>query len=202
MSSIDPKTDFQTGHVGINVTDLDRAVRFYERVFGFTIAGRSDEAPRRFAFLKNGDTLALTLWQQSAGRFDGQRPGLHHLSFHVPTLADVRAAAAELVAGGIETVVVSLGRHGALAVDASAIAHASAHIDNPVSTVGAGDSLLAGYLHAVCRGAGLREALATGVAWGAAAVSLPGSRMPTPADVAAIHVVSTDTPDLHLTLSH
>ena len=92
MSSIDPKTDFQTGHVGINVTDLDRAVRFYERVFGFTIAGRSDEAPRRFAFLKNGDTLALTLWQQSAGRFDGQRPGLHHLSFHVPTLADVRAA--------------------------------------------------------------------------------------------------------------
>ncbi len=120
----------------------------------------------------------------------------------LPTLADVRAAAAELVAGGIETVVVSLGRHGALAVDASAIAHASAHIDNPVSTVGAGDSLLAGYLHAVCRGAGLREALATGVAWGAAAVSLPGSRMPTPADVAAIHVVSTDTPDLHLTLSH
>ena len=29
MSSIDPKTGFQTGHVGINVTDLDRAVRFY-----------------------------------------------------------------------------------------------------------------------------------------------------------------------------
>ena len=96
MSSNDHQTAFTTGHVGINVTDLDRAVHFYERVFGFTVGGRSDEAPRRFAFLRNGDTLALTLWQQSDGRFDGRRPGLHHLSFQVPTLADVRAAEARV----------------------------------------------------------------------------------------------------------
>jgi catechol 2,3-dioxygenase-like lactoylglutathione lyase family enzyme len=69
MSRSDSQTDFQTGHVGINVTDLDRAVRFYESVFGFTVGGRSDQEARRFAFLKNGDTLALTLWQQSDGRF-------------------------------------------------------------------------------------------------------------------------------------
>jgi 1-phosphofructokinase family hexose kinase len=112
------------------------------------------------------------------------------------TLGDVRDAAAGLVAGGIGTVVVSLGRHGALSVGADFIAHASAHIEHPVSTVGAGDSLLAGYLHAVCRGATPVEALTTGVAWGAAAVCLPGSRMPTPADVARITVRSTDTPDL------
>lgn len=92
MTQSQPQTDFQTGHVGINVTDLDRAVRFYESVFGFTVGGRSDQAERRFAFLNNGDTLALTLWQQSDGRFDATRPGLHHLSFRVPTLADVRAA--------------------------------------------------------------------------------------------------------------
>ena len=92
MSQSHSHPDFETGHVGINVTDLDRAVRFYESVFGFTVGGRSDQDARRFAFLNNGDTLALTLWQQSDGRFDGARPGLHHLSFRVPTLGDVRAA--------------------------------------------------------------------------------------------------------------
>ena len=112
------------------------------------------------------------------------------------TIGDVRDAARKLVAGGIGTVVVSLGRHGALLVDADTVAHAGAHIDRPVSTVGAGDSLLAGYLHAVCRGATPAQALATGVAWGAAAVSLPGSRMPTPADIARITVTTDAAPDL------
>lgn len=92
MNRSESQTDFQTGHVGINVTDLDRAVRFYGSVFGFEVGGRSDQDGRRFAFLKNGETLTLTLWQQSEGRFDAARPGLHHLSFQVPTLADVHAA--------------------------------------------------------------------------------------------------------------
>ena len=120
----------------------------------------------------------------------------------LPTLGDVYAAALDLIDGGVGTVVVSLGRHGAVAVTADGIAHASGHIDRPVSTVGAGDSLLAGYLHAVCRGATPTEALANGVAWGSAAVSLPGSRMPTPEDVAAIPVTSTSDPDLAMVLTN
>jgi 1-phosphofructokinase len=120
----------------------------------------------------------------------------------LPTLGDVYAAALDLIDGGVGTVVVSLGRHGAVAVTADGIAHASGHIDRPVSTVGAGDSLLAGYLHAVCRGATPTEALANGVAWGSAAVSLPGSRMPTPDDVAAIPVTSTSDPDLAMVLTN
>ena len=119
----------------------------------------------------------------------------------LPTLGDVYAAALDLVQGGVGTVVVSLGKHGAVVVTEDGIAHASGHIERPVSTVGAGDSLLAGYLHAVCRGASPAEALATGVAWGSAAVSLPGSRMPTPADVAAIAVTSTPDPDLAMVLT-
>lgn len=112
------------------------------------------------------------------------------------TLGDVRDAARRLVRDGIGTVLVSLGRHGAMLVTADALAHASARIERPISTVGAGDSLLAGYLHAVCRGAGPVDALAAGVAWGAAAVSLPGSRMPNPDDVAAVTVTRTEDPDL------
>ena len=51
-------------------------------------------------------------------------------------------------------------------------------------------------------GSGAQEALCTGVAWGAAAGSLPGSRMPTPADVAGIKVSLTTKPDLTLVLKH
>ena len=117
------------------------------------------------------------------------------------TLGDVVAAAQRLVAGGIATVVVSLGKHGAIAVSSEGVFQASGHVARPVSTVGAGDSLLAGFLHAVCRDTGTAEALATGVAWGSAAVSLPGSRMPTPEDVAAIAVTSSTEIDLSLSLT-
>lgn len=111
------------------------------------------------------------------------------------SVADVIDAASVLVEGGIETVVISLGRDGALLVDAEGAVHASSQVGCPVSTVGAGDALLAGYLHAVSTGADRETALRTAVAFGSAAVLLPGSSMPGPSDVAAITVVSTTTPD-------
>ncbi|MGV9381669.1 VOC family protein [Nonomuraea sp. NPDC003707] len=83
---------FQTGHVGLNVTDLDKSKEFYTRVFGFTVAGESQEDGRRYAFLTQDGTLVLTLWQQSEGRFEAGRPGLHHLSFQVADLDAVRRA--------------------------------------------------------------------------------------------------------------
>ncbi|MFI6733369.1 VOC family protein [Nonomuraea sp. NPDC050451] len=83
---------FQTGHVGLNVTDLDKSKEFYTRVFGFTVAGESQEDGRRYAFLAQDGTLVLTLWQQSEGRFEAARPGLHHLSFQVADLDAVRRA--------------------------------------------------------------------------------------------------------------
>jgi len=118
------------------------------------------------------------------------------------TLGEVLTACTDLVTGGVATVVVSIGRHGALLVRASVIAHAVAPVSSPLSTVGAGDALLAGYLYATSSGSSPVEALCTGVAWGAAAVSLPGSRMPNPADVAGIPVSFTTEPDLSLTLKN
>jgi catechol 2,3-dioxygenase-like lactoylglutathione lyase family enzyme len=85
---------FQTGHVGLNVTDLDQSKEFYQRVFGFTVAGESQHDGRRYAYLAQDGTLVLTLWQQSEGRFATALPGLHHLSFQVADLAAVRAAEA------------------------------------------------------------------------------------------------------------
>jgi 1-phosphofructokinase len=118
------------------------------------------------------------------------------------TLGDVLAASLDLVTQGVATVVVSLGRHGALLVTASVTALAVAPVPSPLSTVGAGDALLAGYLYATGSGSAAVDALAAGVAWGAAAVSLPGSRMPTPADVAGIEVSLTTEPDLTLLLKN
>ncbi len=81
-------TTFATGHVGLNVADLDRSVDFYTRVFGWEPKGRGDG----YAFLGDGERLVLTLWQQSSGEFTTDRPGLHHLSFQVDTIDDVLSA--------------------------------------------------------------------------------------------------------------
>ena len=89
-----------TGHVGINVTNLERASNFYSAALGLTRTGGSDEAPRRYAFLGDGSRLVLTLWEQSAGRFDAARPGLHHLSFQLASIDEVRAAEKRLLGLG------------------------------------------------------------------------------------------------------
>ncbi|MFM6851566.1 MAG: 1-phosphofructokinase [Terrabacter sp.] len=114
----------------------------------------------------------------------------------LPTLGHVRDAARELVAGGIEVVAVSLGGDGALLVTDTASAHARASITAPLSTVGAGDCMLAGLLHGLSTGLDPADALMTGVRWGAAAVTLPGSRVPTPDDLDGIRAELTHEPDL------
>lgn len=114
----------------------------------------------------------------------------------LPTLADVLSAARDLVAGGTGTVAVSLGAHGALLVTDSAVLHARATVERPLSTVGAGDCMLAGLLHGLATGLSEAEALSAAVAWGSAAVSLPGSSVPSPAHLADIHVDLTTVPDL------
>jgi 1-phosphofructokinase len=97
------------------------------------------------------------------------------------TSIDEALSAITIVRGrGARSVLASLGPDGAVLADATGQYHAWAPVAEPRSTVGAGDALLAGFLAAGGRGpAALKEA----VAWGAAAVSLPGSRMPRPIDI-------------------
>ncbi|MEA4945366.1 MAG: 1-phosphofructokinase [Propionicimonas sp.] len=113
----------------------------------------------------------------------------------LPTVGAVVDAARTLIAAGIGTVVISLGRDGALLVDASEVIQATARVSQPLSTVGAGDALLAGYLHAVSSGSDAATALRTAVAFGAAAVALPGSEMPNPDQMAKVDVQVTVDPD-------
>lgn len=85
-----------TGHVGINVTDLDRSLPFYAQLLGLQEAFRSDEAGRRYAFLRSGEELVLTLWEQSAGSFNSAAPGLHHLSFRASSPQQLDSATAQV----------------------------------------------------------------------------------------------------------
>ncbi len=114
------------------------------------------------------------------------------------TLGAVIDAAGDLVTAGVGAVAVSLGRDGAVLVDPEGASHAVATIGAPLSTVGAGDCLLAGLLHDLSAGSAPAEALRTGVLWGAAAVALPGSRVPGPTDLDGITVDVSSSPNRSL----
>ncbi|MEU8526120.1 MULTISPECIES: VOC family protein [Streptomyces] len=87
-----------TGHIGINVTDIERSLAFYGEVLGFEVIGEGKEEGQRFAFLGQGGKLVVTLWQQAEGAYDSGRAGLHHLAFEAESIDHVRAAEAALKA--------------------------------------------------------------------------------------------------------
>ena len=95
----------------------------------------------------------------------------------------VALAARTLVDRGVGAVLATLGGSGAVLVDATGAWHATPPATRVVSTVGAGDSSLFGYLAADLRGEAAPARLASAVAHGSAAAGLPGTTMPTPQDV-------------------
>jgi 1-phosphofructokinase len=97
------------------------------------------------------------------------------------TLGDVTAAARTLLARGVHTVLISLGRAGALLVDADLPEplHGTAPA-RVVNTVGAGDALLAGWLAALHTGATTADALANALRFGATAVEHQGTLLGVP----------------------
>ncbi len=96
------------------------------------------------------------------------------------TIADVVEAACRLRDRGARAVLASLGADGAVLVDDDGALHGHTPVVSPLSSVGAGDAMLAGFLAGGGAGA---KALTQGLAWGAAAVLQPGSGMPSPDDI-------------------
>ncbi|MFJ9697229.1 VOC family protein [Kitasatospora sp. NPDC101183] len=110
--TIAPLKSLQTGHIGLNVTDLARSIAFYRAVLGLDLVSEGTEDGRRYAFLGLDGRLVLTLWQQSEGAFATGTPGLHHLSFEVEGLDEVRAAEALLRELGAEFAYDGVVPHG------------------------------------------------------------------------------------------
>ena len=105
-------------------------------------------------------------------------------------------AARDLVDRGVESVLVTLGPHGAVLVDAEGAWHAAPPPTTVVSTVGAGDSSLFGYLYGDVTGRDPDHRLALAVAYGSAAAGLPGTTIPHPRQVHSdlVRVARLDLP--------
>jgi lactoylglutathione lyase len=112
MTVLPSSPSFTTGHIGLNVSDIERSKQFYQSLFDFDLLGESREEGRRYAFLARNGALVLSLWQQSDGRFPSDRPGLHHLSFQVEDIGAVRAFEARLRALGAKLLYEGVVPHG------------------------------------------------------------------------------------------
>ncbi|GAA2059891.1 hexose kinase [Leifsonia soli] len=106
----------------------------------------------------------------------------------------VLAVARPLVPDTVGAALITLGAHGSVLVTADGAFVAEAPRITVRSTVGAGDSALAGYLLADRAGADPADRLVDAVRYGSAAASLPGTQAPRPLDlppgdirVAALH---------------
>ncbi|WNZ10856.1 1-phosphofructokinase [Streptomyces sp. 11x1] len=144
------------------------------------LVARAHAAGARIALDTSGPALLAALRE----RPDVVKPNAEELAEAVgrplTTVGDAVKAAEELRGMGAAAVLASLGADGQLLVDADGSWYGTARVDTVRSNVGAGDSSLAGFLIAGGQGP---TALASAVAHGAAAVQLPGSVMPTPADL-------------------
>jgi 6-phosphofructokinase 2 len=87
------------------------------------------------------------------------------------------AARALIIRGQCEVVVVSMGAMGAVLVTEDQVEHIPAPPVQPKSTVGAGDSMVAGIVWTLSQGKSLREAVRMGVACGSAATMNSGSEL-------------------------
>ncbi|OKK07841.1 glyoxalase [Streptomyces sp. CB03234] len=92
----------RTGHIGLNVTDIERSLVFYGDVLGFDLLVEGKEDGERYALLGQDGRLTLALWQQADGAYAPALAGLHHLAFEVAAMEQVRAVEARLKARDVD----------------------------------------------------------------------------------------------------
>jgi 6-phosphofructokinase 2 len=108
------------------------------------------------------------------------------LGRHLASEKDIVDAAKEIVSMGVEIAVISLGKDGLVAAGKSQIIRAFPPPVAAISTVGAGDSAVAGLAIALEGGETLIHACRLAVAMGTAAVLTPGTTLARRADVERI----------------
>lgn len=164
-------------------------------------------AGARFVLDTSGEALSQTI-VDTVAQIWLIKPNLEELSELVNrplvTVADVVTAVKLL--GCVDNALVSLGSLGALLVSRRGVWLAQGEPIVARSSVGAGDSMLAGFLHAVgdpVSGAepDFAEVLKSAAAWGQAAVRQPGTAVPGPGDVEGEVTTIVENPDRSLRLA-
>lgn len=152
---------------------------YYEKVAGF-----AKKIDARFIL----DTSGAALHAAANEGMYLLKPNLAELSALTGVksleINQVDDAALEIIAQGRCTVVVvSLGPQGALLVSKDGFEHIPAPMVKKQSTVGAGDSMVAGMVWALGEGKGFKEMAQVGVACGSAATMNKGTELFRAADV-------------------
>lgn len=104
----------------------------------------------------------------------------------IDTLDDAATAARELHEGGVPTVIVSIGEKGAAVACAEGCWVAIPPKVRTVSTIGSGDSMIAGVLSVLVRDGTVEEAIGWGTAAGAATAMTDGSDIGTAEQIRAL----------------
>jgi 1-phosphofructokinase len=124
------------------------------------------------------------------------KPNAHELAEvtgrPIQTIGDVTAAAQLLRAKGLGTVLVSLGRDGAVLVDGNGALHGRTAAVDAINTVGAGDAFLAGYLAADANALLRADRLTWALRWGATAVQHQGTLFSRVDDRIPVRVAAAD----------
>lgn len=104
----------------------------------------------------------------------------------IDSLEDAVATARVLHRAGIENVLLTLGGDGAVLACREGVFHAKVPAVEVKSTIGAGDSTIAGFLDGTRNRLAIREVLKKAVAYGTAACLQPGTQPPHSGDIQAI----------------
>lgn len=104
----------------------------------------------------------------------------------IRTVEDAKSAAEELHEAGIENVMISLGSNGAVLASPDGTFFVSAPKLKTLSTVGAGDASIAGFLAAAKEGKASLDRLRLAVAYGSAACLCSGTKPPLKKNVEAL----------------
>lgn len=95
----------------------------------------------------------------------------------MPDTAELVQGAKELQLRGVETVVVSMGAEGALIVDKNQVLRVKTFAIKPMSTVAAGDSMVAAFVYSMLNGFSLKETAGWVSAAGTVTASKPGTQV-------------------------
>lgn len=174
--------------------DAETVVTFTGRV----AAGMSMEAVKAFLLELQKRGARLVLDSKSFGAADVLalqpwliKPNEEELEAYVgcpvETMADATRKASLFAAGKIENVLVSMGAQGAALLTKGKTYIAKPPQVQAISTVGAGDSMIAGFLAAASLGDAPENCLRRAVAYGTAACLTAGTLPPKPADVEQIY---------------